>query len=186
MNVREMTLAALFAALLAVSSQFSITLGAVPHTLQVFVVILAGLVLGARLGAISVALWITIGCFGLPVFSQGKAGAAVLLGPTGGFLIGFVVCAYLVGRYAQGREITSFGSAIAILTGVGAVYILGWAGFMASFEFFLHKPMTWEKAASLVIVPFLPFDLIKAVMASYLGMRVRQSLLKAGLTVANK
>lgn len=186
MQIRDMTLTSMFAALLAVASQFSITLGTVPHTLQIFVIVLAALVLGSRLGALSVLLWIALGCFGLPVFSQGKAGAAVLLGPTGGFLIGFALCAYIVGRYVESCGYGVRSSAIAILTGLAAVYILGWAGFMASFAFFLHKPMTWGQAASVAVVPFLPFDLLKAGMACYLGGRVRQSLLKAGLAVANK
>ena len=186
MNVRDMALAGLFAALLAVCSQFSLTIGAVPHTLQIFVVMLAALVLGGRLGGISVLLWIALGCLGLPVFSQGKAGAAVLLGPTGGFTLGFALCAYIVGRYAEREKGSVLGMTFAMLTGLAAVYILGWAGFMASFEYFLHKPMTWEKAAYIAVFPFLPFDALKAALACYLGQRVRQSLLRAGLAVANK
>lgn len=186
MDVREMSLAALFAALLAVCSQFSLTIGAVPHTMQIFIIMLAAQVLGGRLAAISVGLWIALGCFGLPVFAQGKAGAAMLFGPTGGFMLGFALCAYIVGRYVESGKNSIWGMGLAMLTGLAAVYILGWAGFMASFEYFLHKPMTWEKAAYIAVFPFLPFDALKAALAFYLGARVRQSLLRAGLAVANK
>jgi biotin transport system substrate-specific component len=176
-----MILTGLFAALLAVSSQVSIAFGPVPHTLQVFFVLLAGIVLGSRLGLLSVTVWIMLGVFGLPVFSQGKAGAAVLIGPTGGFLIGYMVCAYLVGRLIEHNQLSYSRTTAVMLTGVAIIYILGLAGFMASFTYFLHKPMTWETAFTMAIAPFLPFDLIKTLMAAYAGVKVRRALIRAGL-----
>lgn len=183
MKIREMALVSLFAALLAVSSQVTFPIGPVPHTLQILFIVMAGAVLGSRLGALSVIVWILLGVFGLPVFAQGKAGAAVLLGPTGGFLLGFLVCAYWVGYFTE-RHPASFGRMlIAMLTGLAAVYILGWMGFLASFTLFLQKPMTWDKAFQLVVLPFLPFDIVKALGAAYLSVRVKQALAQAGLAV---
>jgi biotin transport system substrate-specific component len=153
----------------------------VPHTLQIFFVLLAGVVLGSRLGFISIVVWAMLGAFGLPVFAQGKAGLAVLAGPTGGFLIGFMVAAFLVGWFAENSKLTTGRIAIYMLTGLLAAYIIGVGGFMASFKYFLNKPMTLETAVSVAVAPFLPFDIVKALKAAYIGTRVRQALIRSGL-----
>ncbi len=182
MPVRNMILAGLFAALIAISSQISITVppNPVPHTLQVPVVLLAAVVLGSRWGFTSVAVWVLLGAFGLPVFTQGKAGAAVLLGPTGGFLFGYMLCALAVGWLAERAE-AGFGRTFAaMLVGLVFIYGVGMAGFMASFTFFLHKPMTWGQAATYTVAPFLPFDIVKAIIAAYVGVKLRRALARAG------
>lgn len=179
MSLKVMVLTGLFAALHIVGSQLSVPIGPVPHTLQIFFVLLAGVVLGGRWGGLSVVVWILLGVFGLPVFAQGKAGAAVLLGPTGGFLVGFVLCAYIVGVYAERVAAPVFGRVLAVmLVGLALVYALGLAGFMASFKYFLHKPMTLTTAFTLSVLPFLPFDIIKTALAAYVGVKVRRTLAK--------
>lgn len=180
MAVRYMVLAGLFAALIAISSQVTIPIGPVPHTLQVFFVMLAGMVLGGRWGFTSVAVWVLLGLFGLPVFAQAKGGLSVLVGPTGGFLIGFMLCAFLVGWLTEQVGVSAVKTTCIMLLGLAVVYLAGLAGFMASFAYFLHKPMTWSEALTLAVVPFLPFDLIKTLMAAYIGVKVRQALSRAG------
>ncbi len=181
MNTKNMTLTSLFAALLAVSAQVSIPLGPVPITMQVMFVLLAGIILGKRLGPASIAVWVLLGVFGLPVFAQGKAGAAVLIGPTGGYILGYFVCTYIVGYVAEHFELTYKHTAIAILTGLAAIYIIGLAGFMLSFQYVLHKAMPLERALNLAVWPFLPLDIVKAAVSVYIGVRVRRALLKSGL-----
>lgn len=190
MPIRNMILAGLFAALIAIGSQISIVLppSPVPHTMQTPVVLLAGLVLGGRWGFTSVLVWVLLGVFGLPVFAQGKAGAAHLLGPTGGFLVGYMVCAYVVGRLTE-RAADGFGRTFAFfMPGLVALYGLGLLGFMASFTFLLHKPMTWSSAALMTVAPFLPYDIVKALVAAYVGARVKRALARAGyiLTAEHK
>ncbi|MDT8902762.1 biotin transporter BioY [Anaeroselena agilis] len=180
MPIRNMTLAGLFAALIAISSQISVPIGPVPHTLQVFFVMLAGIILGGRWGFVSVLVWIALGAFGLPVFYQGKAGLMHILGPTGGFMFGFALCALLVG-WLTGRARLGFGKTFLILLlGLAVIYAVGLTGFMASFAFFLKKPMGLDKALSLAVLPFLPFDAVKAALAAYVGVKVRRSLMMAG------
>lgn len=183
MSTRNMALTGLFAGLLAVSSQVSIPLGPVPHTLQIFFVLLAGLLLGSRWGFASVVVWMALGIFGLPVFAQGKAGIAVLAGPTGGFLAGFAVCAFVVGKLTEGAEYGYFRTLLIMLAGLGLVYGIGLWGFMLSFQYFLHKPMSLDKAITIAAVPFLPFDIIKTAMAAYLGNKVKQALERAGYSI---
>ncbi len=185
MSLQRMILASLFAALLAISSQFSILIFLVPHTLQIFFVLLAGVILGAREGAVSVALWVTLGIFGLPVFAQGKAGLGVLLGPTGGFLLGFILCAYFVGYFTNHKPLRFLRTAIVMLLGLVLVYIAGLGSFLLVFQFVLSKPMTVGQALAITVAPFLPFDIVKSIMAAYIGVKVRKALLRAGLTIRN-
>ncbi|SMD04764.1 biotin transporter BioY [Sporomusa malonica] len=184
MNTRNMALTSLFAALLAVSSQVSIPLGPVPIVMQVMFVLLAGIILGKRLGPASVAVWVLLGVFGLPVFAQGKAGAAVLIGPTGGYIFGYFVCTYIVGYVAEHFEPNYKYTAAAMFTGLAVIYVSGLAGFMLSFQYVLHNPMPLEKALNLAVWPFLPLDLVKTLAAVYVGVRVRRALLKAGLVLS--
>lgn len=184
MSIRNMTLAGLFASLLAVSSQISIPLGPVPHTLQIFFVLLAGILLGGRWGFASVAVWIALGVFGLPVFTQGKAGLAALAGPTGGFLIGFALCAFFVGKSMERSNSGYFRTFAIMLAGLAIVYAVGLSGLMLSFQYFLHKPMTLEKAVAIAVAPFLLFDIVKAAMAAYLGNKVKRALERAGYGIS--
>lgn len=186
MNTRDMALTSLFAALFAVSAQIAIPVGPVPVVLQIFFVLLAGLVLGRKLGPVSVVVWVLLGVFGLPVFAQGKAGAAVLIGPTGGYIFGYFACTYIVGYVAEHFELTYKGTMAAMFAGLAVIYGLGLAGFMLSFQYVLHKAMTVEKAVDLAVLPFLPFDLFKALAAAYVGVRLRRALLKSGLIVCKQ
>lgn len=102
LRIRAMTMAALFAALLAILSQIQIPLpSGVPVTMQTFGVALMGAVLGWKVGALSILVYLMMGFVGLPVFAGFGAGVAVLAGPTGGFLIGFVGMAILCGVGAE-------------------------------------------------------------------------------------
>lgn len=183
MSTRNMILAGLFAALLALGSQIFIPIGPVPHTLQVFFVLLAGIVLGSKLGLTSIAVWILLGAFGLPVFAQGKAGIAVLAGPTGGFLAGFAAAAFLVGWLTERSKHTLGRTAVYMLAGLMVAYLIGLAGFMLSFKYFLNKPMTIQTALSVAVLPFLPFDIVKTLMAAYIGTKVRIALERSGLVI---
>lgn len=97
----QLFLATGFACLTALGALVQIPIGPVPITLQVLFVLLSGLVLGSRLGALSQMEYLAIGFAGAPVFTQGKSGLIALLGPTGGYLVGFVVAAYLSGLVAE-------------------------------------------------------------------------------------
>ncbi|WP_242089968.1 biotin transporter BioY [Curtobacterium sp. DN_7.5] len=89
------------ALLTAGAAQVSVPLWPVPITGQTLAVLLVGSALGARRGALSMVLYVLLGLVGLPVFADGASGAGVLLGPSGGYLLGFVAAAALVGRVAE-------------------------------------------------------------------------------------
>lgn len=169
---------ALFAALAIVCAQLSVTLpiSAVPFTFQVFAVLLAGALLGPRLGALSIALYLALGAAGLPVFSQFSGGLGVLFGPTGGYLFGFVAAAFVVGLMArpEGRP-GPVQTVAAMLAGVLVIYVVGVAGLMLYFAAG-GSPMPLTRAIAVGVAPFILFDLFKALVAGLIAQRVNIAL----------
>ncbi|MCE5314312.1 MAG: biotin transporter BioY [Armatimonadota bacterium] len=140
----------------------------VPVTGQVFAVILCGMVLGGRLGALSQIEYIAAGLMGAPIFTGFRAGSLVLAGPTVGYLVGFVAAAYMVGRLMEVRETPTFHYAcLAGILGVAAIHMLGvawisiWGG--GTFQGFA----AWVVGA----VPFIGVDVAKVVLAAGLCAR---------------
>ena len=131
----------------------------VPLTGQTFAVLLVGATLGSKRGASSLILYIALGAIGLPFFAGGESGMAYLSGPTLGYLLGFVIAAFLVGKLAErGLERNMRTSLIPFLLGTLVIYLLG-AGWLA-----IHFGV--EKALALGVLPFLIGDAIKMVLAA--------------------
>lgn len=171
--------AAIFAAIMAVLSQFTFPIGPVPITLQSFVCALAGGVLGRKWGAISIGVWLLLGLLGIPILTMGKAGAGIFFSPVGGYYLGFVVMAWVSGfRLAEkGHFLRQVSSAV---LGLICCYALGTVWFMGYFHFGLGKEMPLWTALTLTVFPFVAFDLIKVILGVICGTRIRQSLNQAG------
>ncbi len=157
MKTRDITYTAIFTALTIVGAQIAIPIGQVPITLQIFFVLLSGLVLGARLGFLSQALYLLIGAMGLPVFAGLTGGIVHIYGPTGGYLIAFPVAAFLAGWISKRGNNIRFDS-IASFAGIAVIYIFGWL----RLGLFMND---FKKAFIVGIVPFVLIDLIKAGVA---------------------
>ena len=145
--------------LLAVSAQFKIPLYPVPVTGQTLVVLLIGMTYGPRLGGITVAAYLFEGAVGLPVFAGGAAGVAVLMGPTAGYLFGFLLAAIAMGYLAErgmGRTVVSTIAAMVI--GNCVVYLCG-ALWLANF-------IGFGEAIVMGVLPFLYGDALKLVVAA--------------------
>ena len=145
--------------LLAVSAQFKIPLYPVPVTGQTLVVLLIGMTYGPRLGGITIAAYLFEGALGLPVFAGGAAGAAVLMGPTAGYLFGFLLAAIAMGYLAErglGRTVVSTIAAMVI--GNCVIYLCG-ALWLANF-------IGFGQAIAAGVLPFLYGDALKLVVAA--------------------
>jgi biotin transport system substrate-specific component len=169
--VRATLLVLGFAALTGVCAQLVIPLPftPVPVTGQVFGVLLSGAVLGRRLGPLSQGAYLGLGAIGLPWFAPPSAGAlftvggwAVLVGATGGYLIGFVVAAAVVGYLIdRGRRRRTFsGNLLILLGGVGIIYAIG------SLQLAAVAGLSPREAILYGAVPFLPGDMLKCVLAA--------------------
>ncbi|MBP2030064.1 biotin transport system substrate-specific component [Methanohalophilus levihalophilus] len=166
-RIRKMVYASLFASMTAVGAYMVIPVGPVPITLQVLFVFLAGAFLGARWGAASMVVYLLLGIAGLPVFAGGAAGLGVLLGPTGGYLIGFIASAAVIGYLVErfpGKSI-SYAS-VYFLAGMIVIYIFGYLQLM------YVASLSPVQAFTLGVAPFILFDAIKAIAAAVLFTRV--------------
>jgi len=172
-SLRGMAYASMFGALTAVGAYIMIPLPPVPITMQTLFVNLAGALLGGYLGALSQVVYILLGVIGLPVFAGGKAGAGVLIGPTGGYLIGFVVGAYIIGKLTSLRPKPGlFWLMGSMAAGIAVVYTLGIVQLM------LVAKLSLAKAIAVGLLPPLPGDLAKIVIASLICRKVRDRILK--------
>ncbi|HHX73499.1 MAG TPA: biotin transporter BioY [Firmicutes bacterium] len=172
-TLRENVAGAFFAALTALLAYLTIPLpgGLPPVTGQSLAVMLAGLLLGARGGAVSQLVYLLLGISGLPVFAGGKSGLTVLAGPTGGFIWGFVLGAYLTGRLTEKHDQLSLlhltGAAFA--GGVCAVYVPG----IIQLAYVLELSPGTALAAML---PYLPGDVLKVAVSVLLAAKIRAAV----------
>jgi biotin transport system substrate-specific component len=158
---RDAALAVGGALALALSAKIQVPFTPVPMTLQTLVVLTLGAAFGARLAAAAVALYLLEGLLGLPVFAGAVAGPVYMMGPTGGFLLGFLVAATLIGLLAERGWDRSWARLLAAMTlGHVAIFALGFAWLAA-----LIGP---EKAFALGVAPFALATIVKTLLASAL------------------
>ena len=159
---------AAFAAATAVSAQIVVPFAPVPMTLQLLFVVLAGVVLGPWAGASSMALYLAAGAAGAPVFSAGGAGLPWLLGPTGGYLVAMPAAAFVAGRVAgsDGRTLRTLAG---LSLGVATVYAGGVA------QLLLLGGGTPGQVLAVGVVPFLPADATKVLIALLVARMIRPS-----------
>ena len=159
---------ALMGAVLCVISPFTIPVPAspVPLSLALFGVYLAAVLLGAKKSALSVLIYLLLGAIGLPVFSGFSGEIGVLLGPTGGYIIGYVLCALVIGLLAERGVHTVF----AMTAGTLVCYCFGTIWFLI----IMKGTYTLIQALLVCVVPYLIFDLIKILAAAAVTVPVRK------------
>ena len=145
--------------LIAMTAQIALPIGPVPITGQTFGVLLIAALLGSRLGAGSVVTYLIQGAMGLPFFAGGMAGTAVFAGPTAGYLIGFIAAAFVVGWLAErGWDRTPARTVAMMLLGTAVIYAFG--------LLWLSTFTGWNNVITLGMVPFLPGDILKVMLAA--------------------
>ena len=162
-RTRSVSLVFGFSLLVALSAQIVIAIGPVPITAQTFAVLLTGALLGSRMGAAAIIIYLAEGAIGLPFFSGGRGGLAHLLGPTGGYLVAFPAAAFITGAFAEHGWDKRFLTAAAAMA-IGSVLIMlsGWAWF----SLVTNTPMAVSFQTT--VLTFIPGDLIKILLAAAL------------------
>lgn len=186
MKTKGMVQASFFVVLMAVGAQFNLTLGApIPYTLQTFFMLMAGIVLGWKYGPVSQLVYLLLGLFGLPIFAQGKGGLASVMGPTFGFLIGFVLGAYVTGLLFKKLPVRNgiARGVVSALAGAVVIYLPGIAYFYLLENLFLGKVMSLGTVLGFMVPFFVP-DAVKAVLAGAFGAVVWKLLAKRGLAAS--
>lgn len=177
-NTYQYVLAAIGAAIISILAQVTIPLPLVPITGQTLAIGLVVTILGLRLGVLSVIVYILIGAVGMPVFSGMTGGLGIVVGPTGGYIIGFLPSAILMGLYMKKFSVTIPHAIVANLIGMVVTLAFGtaWLKIIAD--------LTWTAAFMGGVAPFVIVGVIKAVLAAWFGVVVRRRLEKAHLIAA--
>ena len=165
-KIRDLTVTAVFAAILCIISPFSIPIGPVGITVAPFGVYLSGAVLGWKRGGIAVAVYLILGFIGLPVFSGFMGGIQRLAGPTGGYLVGYIPCAVITGLFAD-RISKKWAAPVGMLLGTATLYAFGTAWFC------VMSGTGVLPALGTCVLPFLPGDAVKIACAAGIAGKVR-------------
>ena len=180
-TTKEMILVSLFTALTAIGAFLSIPLGDVPITLQSMFTILAGLLLGPKLGSLSQLIYVLLGLSGVRIFAGFSGGPQSVLKPSFGFLIGFIFAAYVVGKIAHGGKSIDFKRILlATLAGTFVIYLFGLPYMYIILNSIMGKAVSMSTAIKTGCLIFLPGDILKAILSSLVASKVikRVSIVK--------
>jgi biotin transport system substrate-specific component len=168
----DLILAAMFAAVIAILAQFSIPMPLVPLTLQTFAVGLVVSILGRRVGTWAVLIYILMGVIGLPVFAGGAAGIHVVFGPTGGYIVGFIAAALVIGTIIEKTKFNLTWLIVANLVGALVTLVIGTVWMKYAYG------LAWQAAIGSGMISFLIPGAVKAVLSSVGALLVKQALPK--------
>ncbi len=173
-TVKEICYAALGAAVLTVCSWICLPLGGIPLTLQTFGLCLICATLGGKVGTLATAAYLALGFIGVPVFAGVTGGAGKLFSPTGGYLLGFLIAAPLIGFTTERKK---GWSALALGMSVGILfsYAFGTAWFVALCFQSGERVGLWTALLTCVF-PYLPFEILKIGFAAPLSARLRKTI----------
>ncbi|TDL31803.1 biotin transporter BioY [Jeotgalibacillus sp. S-D1] len=174
-RLRMMINCGIFAAMTAILAQIEIPLPLIPISGQTLAVGITATILGSRYGAMTLVVYMLIGTAGLPVFAGFSGGAHVLVGPTGGYIFGFIAAAFITGLIL---EKTSFNLTQAIIANIaGMIVTLAFGTIWLK----ILLDLSWPAALAAGVYPFLVVGVIKALLAAWIGIKVRERLLQARL-----
>lgn len=177
----DITLAAMFAALMAIGANVTsfIVIGGVPITLTTFFCVLAGLLLGGRLGAISMIVYALVGLVGAPVFAGLTGGPAIVLKPTFGFILSYIMVAYVVGRIVEMKS-TRKSFILAGLVGMVINYVVGTNWMYFAYKYVVMTPFDYSTVWAWMLAP-LPKDIILSAFAGTVAYRISGAVSKSKL-----
>lgn len=181
----DLTLVGMFVALMAIGANITsfvpfMVVGGVPITLQTFFAILAGAILGSRLGSIAMTVYMLVGLVGVPVFAKFGAGPSTIFSPTFGFIISYIFTAFIIGKMVEKKKsVTVY--IIAAVIGMGVNYVFGtnWMYFAYKLWFTAPEGFTYKMAWLWMVVP-LPKDIILAALAGIMAHRLEGTVLSKG------
>ncbi|SMC16696.1 biotin transport system substrate-specific component [Clostridium acidisoli DSM 12555] len=179
-NTRNLILVALFAALTALGAFIRVPIPYVPFTLQYLFCALAGMILGSRLGALSQLVYVSIGLMGVPVFTEG-GGIYYIFKPTFGYLIGFIVAAYVIGKIRENiKELNLFKSILTLLSGLFFIYLFGVIYLYFCSNLFLGQKISLYFAFFYGFLVCISGDILITIFTAYISVKILPILKKSG------
>ena len=180
LTTRDLVLCAFCAAVTCILAPISVPLaGEVPISLATFAVLLSGILLGGRLGALSQLIYVLLGSVGVPVFAGWTGGIGITLGMTGGYIIGYIPMAFIAGflYFRFGWNSSGFrkyaAMFISMFIATAVLYLIGTAWFIA------QTKMTLAASMAACVIPFLPGDLIKIIAVMLVAPPIETALKRA-------
>lgn len=171
-KTRNLILCSLFVALIVVGAFIKIPIPVVPFTLQFLFTMMAGLLLGGKLGAVSVGVYIAMGLLGLPVFAEG-GGFSYVLKPSFGYIIGFAVASYVTGVIANKVPNPIYKRLYAAnFIGLGIVYLFGMTYYYLMSNIYLGDPIGLWPLFLYCFILAVPGDIVLCILATILGKRL--------------
>lgn len=171
-KTKDLIMCSLFVALIVVGAFIKIPIPVVPFTLQLLFTMMAGLLLGGKLGALSVCIYIFMGLLGIPVFAEG-GGLAYVLKPSFGYIIGFAVASYVTGVIANKAYKPSYKRLIvANFIGLGIVYLFGMVYYYLMSNFYLGNPIGLWPLFIYCFILAVPGDIVLCILGAFLGKRL--------------
>ncbi len=171
-ETKNMVYSAMFVTLIAAGAFIKIPIPVVPFTLQYLFTMLAGLLLGAKLGCLAVCVYILLGLAGVPVFTQG-GGIGYIFQPTFGYIIGFAVGAYVTGKIANGKKNPGYMRLlVANFIGLGIVYLFGMVYYYFISNFYLGTPIGLWPLFLYCFLLVVPGDIVLCILGAVLGRRM--------------
>ena len=171
MTNKKIIYVGLFATLIIIGAYIKIPNPIVPFTLQFFFVAIAGLLLGAKYGAMSVALYVFLGLAGLPIFASG-GGINYIFKPTFGYLLGFILCAYVTGALSSYLKPSIKNYSISSIIGLLLLHIIGIPYLYIISKYILHSNISFKEVFIACTIT-MPGDIFLSIMASYVAIRLR-------------
>lgn len=172
---KKTTVCVIFAFITALFAQIEISLPYVPISGQTLAVGLTATILGSRPGALSMTIYVLAGILGAPVFTGFDSGLNALTGPTGGYIIGFIIAAYVTGKILETQTFTITIACIANLVGMIIILAIGMMGLK------YNASMSWVESLRSGVYPFLLTGVIKALLAGWLGIILRNKAMELEL-----
>lgn len=175
----------MFVALMGIGANITsmapfMTIGGVPITLQTFFAIMAGLILGSRLGTIAMIVYMLVGLVGVPVFAKFKAGPVMFIEPTFGFVVSFILVAFIIGKMVEKKKSAGMFVAAA-LTGMAINYFFGTNWMYFAYKLWAAAPEGFTyQMAWLWMVPPLPKDAVLSILAGVMAIRLEKTVLSKG------
>jgi len=178
LKTRDIILASLFTALMILGAYIVIPFPFLPVTMQPVFCVLAGLIAGAKLSALSMSVYAVLGLAGIPVFSRG-GGITYIFNPTFGFILGFIAAAYIIGKIAHSGEGNKKAANLkAAFAGLTVLYIIGMVYMTLIMRFYMGNTQISFWYVTVSNIPYFIKDLVLFAAAAFISIPIQSSLTK--------
>jgi len=176
LSIKDITQIGIFAALTAIGAFISIPIGPVPISLQTFFVLLSGVILGSKKAMFSQIVYVMLGLIGLPIFAGFSGGFQAVFKPSFGFIIGFIIAAYVVGKISERKSNSIKYMSIAVITGSLIMYVVGIPYMYYILNIILSKSLDIIQIMKMGMFMFIPGDMLKAIVVVLIGKKLQGKL----------